>query len=324
MHARSRPARSRRRPRSPTRCSAGLPATAAADAGARAPSARARRDPAPACAPVRTCSAHHIGARQPRAVRMRSADAPPIRYTDAPDAGATPMRTQALGWPHSQSGGGRGRRRWHRQRRPRRDDRAGRATLLRGRRRARPRGDGACWKPGGLDRLHGQATLVAPDDVRALLHAAVRRLPRHARRGALDDRGGGTLRRPLAPERDLRRPRPLPGVRADRRTRARSRRSTSCRCRTGWSSATTPTSTAPTSRASSACCRREARAQERSLTALVNAAHAAGAAARGGAAGADRRRRLARARRAAAQGDERLPAARTTAASPSSTPASNR
>src|SRR5215218_2244149 len=24
----------------------------------------------------------------------------------------------------------------------------------------------ACWRPGGLDRLHGQADLVAPDDVR--------------------------------------------------------------------------------------------------------------------------------------------------------------
>jgi glyoxylase-like metal-dependent hydrolase (beta-lactamase superfamily II)/predicted ester cyclase len=30
-----------------------------------------------------------------------------------------------------------------------------------------PEAMAACWKPGGVDRLHGQATLVAPDDVRA-------------------------------------------------------------------------------------------------------------------------------------------------------------
>ena len=35
----------------------------------------------------------------------------------------------------------------------------------------------ACWRPGGLDRLHGQADLVAPDDVRAWFEAMFAAVP---------------------------------------------------------------------------------------------------------------------------------------------------
>ena len=224
------------------------------------------------CMPVSTSTIPSPARDRPR-VAVRHAG-PRQRQAQAPDAGQ-----HALAAAHLALAGGCGHRRrtlciaWRRRARRGRDDDghrrrpdgrddARRARVLRGARRARPRrASVAAGAPTARRDVHGvRRTASRRDGVRAFfaeLFAAVPRL--RASRSLETVAEGDRVRGALARDRHVRRAGQLPGLRAQRRARRPRGLDLVAVARRADRRATTPTSTAPSSRASSACCRRRAR-----------------------------------------------------------------